>query len=165
MSKSKWWHQKIGDNEWTTNCYASREEAIEAGRSAYPGRPFEVQRGTMPDAASVMLNAADILEQIRDAAPFGSDEPYQCSIAAERELTEWLEAWATKNLKVQYYEADGEPEVIEPLVQFTVPTTPVESGVYHNHAKPCGTVGCKGSIVMTDESFFRAWHIVTNGSK
>lgn len=114
----------FGESEYTEGWRTggdTREQAIVAGRDAYPGQVFWIVHGHKPSPAEYMTDVDWILEDViqracdeagEAAETFGDDVTDE----AKAELNELLESWATRHLKVNFWIADGKPERIEPEV-------------------------------------------------
>ena len=117
-SRIRWGYaERPNPNHWS-GAFKSREGAIRDGTAEFNGDAFWIQRGLTPGSGEGMLTAREILSDVHEYVgdTYGeiADGYHQVSDEAEAELDALLTAWGEKYLHPEFWEADGEPEKIEP---------------------------------------------------
>lgn len=95
--------------------YKSREEAVDEGRSIFPGEAFLLGWGYKPDPAQFIPSTDWVLESMAesalDEAGEAAEEWPDITDEAEKELNELLKAWARKNCPVDFWIGEGHEEI------------------------------------------------------
>lgn len=113
-----WGHGDSDQTERWSGAEATREAAIAEGRAHYGKDGFWIISGTPHSAAEFMLDVDFILEETaqraHDEVGEVSDDFPDVTDDAKKELEALLKTWADKNIKCEFWTADGTAEYIEP---------------------------------------------------
>jgi hypothetical protein len=116
VAKTVWGYATSDDcDTWSGMC-ETREQAIKEARSEFGDVPyFYVMEGTQSPPSAYVPDANWVVEQMAETADGGeaSAEFPEVSDEAKKELDELLEAWADRNVKVNFWVADVAAERIE----------------------------------------------------
>jgi len=116
VAKTVWGYATSDDCETWSGMCETREQAIKEARSEFGDVPyFYVMEGTQSPPSAYVPDANWVVEQMAETADGGeaSAEFPEVSDKAKKELDELLEAWADRNVKVNFWVADGAAERIE----------------------------------------------------
>jgi hypothetical protein len=100
--------------------FATREEAIAAGRAHYGLKDgFWIVEGKECSPSEFTPEVDWILEDMSERAidtvgDAVEDWPPEVSTEAKEELQAFLDAWANKNIRCDFWSSEGRPEYIEP---------------------------------------------------
>lgn len=112
----RWGFASSSDAELWTGSFATRDEAIAAGREEFGGEGFFIRSGQAPDpgACVPVTLADDLLDRMAEnAAEWGDiaeDWPDAPGGTAEDELRNFVVAWARKHLGPTFWIANGATE-------------------------------------------------------
>lgn len=116
----RWGYASDDEAERWTGAYATREEAIAAGREEFGVESFWVASGTRPDAGDYFPDAHDMIETAEQVAYDAVGEASEDwsptpSKEAREELEAFITAWANKHCPCDFWVADGVREEIPAL--------------------------------------------------
>ena len=99
---TRWYYSQSHDAEWWHRGGNTREEAIAAGRAAYPGEQFWICEAKHLVADCNVFDAPEIYERISDSDIWWEDgwlgQPNEDDKAAHRELEEALAATLRRHI-------------------------------------------------------------------